>query len=221
VTRLDPFDFAFAPLAAERFPVIQEEARLTRKHSDDRAQFAMLSSVQRILSDVEEPEVVASDTAAAEAYLTTVYVAYRFWEAGRLMFSVSERDIEEVALEAAPDTFAEVPGGACYIQLPERWCWAQVDPEAPHEPLDGLFVVTGSHGEVTVLAVLGLRPDRPGFSEVTVVAQPADFVAAQLEARDPPFAPVVEGGEDAGLKSIVTDGEVLHLALLALLASQS
>ena len=221
MTRLDPFDFAFAPLAAERFPVIQEEARLTRKHSDDRAQFAMLSSVQRILSDVEEPEVVASDAAAAEAYLTTVYVAYRFWEAGRLMFSVSDRDIEEVAVETAPDTFAEVPGGACYIQLPERWCWAQVDPEAPHEPLDGLFVVTGSHGEVTVLAVLGLRPDRPGFSEVTVVAQPADFVAAQLEARDPPFAPVVEGGEEAGLKSIVTDGEVLHLALLALLASQS
>lgn len=218
MTRLDPFDFAFAPLAAERFPVIQEEARLTRKHSDDRSEFAMLSSVQRILSDVEEPEIVESGAAAAEAYLTTVYIAYRFWEAGRQVFSVSVRDIEELALEDTLDTFTEVPGGACYIQLPERWCWAQVDPEAPHEPLDGLFVVTGSHGEVTVLAVLGLRPDRPGFSEVTVVAQPADFVAAQLEARDPP---VVEGGEEAGLKSIVTEGEVLHLALLALLASQS
>ncbi len=220
MTRIDPFDFAFAPLAAERFPLVREEAQLTRKHPDDRTQFAMLSSVQKILSDVEEPEVVQNDAAAGEAYLTAVYVAYRFWEAGKPVFSVSTEDIEEVAFEVTPETFAEIPGGACYLQLPERSFWAQVDPEAPHEPLDGLFVTTGPRGEVTVMAVLGLRTDRPGFSEVTVVAQPSDFAAAQLEARDPPFAPVIEGGEEAGLRSIVTEGEVLHLALLALIASQ-
>jgi hypothetical protein len=34
--------------------------------------------------------------------------------------------------------------------------------------------------------------------------------------RDPPFAPVMEGGVAAGFKSVTSDGELLHLARLAL-----
>jgi hypothetical protein len=121
-------------------------------------------------------------------------------------------------LEALPrhDTIT-VPNGACYIQLPEQWFWAQIEPEQPHEPIDGLFVVEGAHRrEFLILVVLGLRADRPGFSQVSLTVRPEDFSLVAEEARTPPFAPVLDGGDTAGLKSLVSEADVLLLAQLGL-----
>lgn len=220
-SRVDPFDHAFAELADARFAAVRAEAAATRRDTSDRAQFATLSSVQRILADVESPEAIERDPAAAEAYLTILFVAYRYWDAGRALIPVTTEQVEQALGAETADEVPAVPHGACYLQLPERWCWAQVAPDAPHEPLDGLFAVaTRGRDEVTVVAVLGLRPDRPGFSEVTVVARQADVAAARAQARTPPLAPVIDGGDSAGLKSVVTEGEVLHLTALALHASR-
>ncbi len=219
MSRIDPFEYAFGELAEQRFPGIREEAAAAQKDTADRGQFASLSSVQQLLAEVESPELLEQHAEAAEEYLNTLYVAFRFWEGGRQVASVGKADIE-AALAAELDERPSVPGGACYLQLPQRWCWAQVAPDQPHEPLDGLFLVAGpSHREITVLAVLGLRPDRPGFSEVTVIALPQDFTTARAEARTPAFAPVIAGGEAAGLKSVVSSGELLHLVHVALHAS--
>jgi hypothetical protein len=112
-----------------------------------------------------------------------------------------------------------VPGDACYVQLPANWWWGQRDADAPHEPLDGVFVVTAPRGdEITLLAVLGLRAERGGFTQVTVHAQPADFAAARTAQRDPPFAPLMEGGASGGVLSVATPAELLTLVQLALLA---
>ena len=124
----------------------------------------------------------------------------------------------EGLLEALPrhDTIT-VPNGACYIQLPEQWFWAQIEPEQPHEPVDGLFVVEGAHRrEFLILVVLGLRADRPGFSQVSLTVRPEDFSLVAEEARTPPFAPVLDGGDTAGLKSLVSEADVLLLAQLGL-----
>ena len=216
MSRIDPFAFALAELAEQRFPTIREESLAAGKDTADRAQFASLPSVQRLLLDVEAPQLVEEHPEAAEEYLNTLYTAYRYWDAGQRPVSVS-RGALEAALEAELEDPPSVPHGACYLQLPEHWCWAQVAPDEPHEPLDGLFVVAApEHREITVLAVLGLRADRPGFSEITVVAVPRDFAAARAEARTPPLAPVVDGGDAAGLKSVVSTGELLHLAHVAL-----
>jgi hypothetical protein len=220
VSRIDPFDHAFAELAEARFAAVGAEATATRRDTSDRAQFATLSSVQRILAELESPEAVERDPEAAEAYLTILFVAYRYWEAGRQRITVTAEQVENALRAASAGAMPPVPHGACYLQLPERWCWAQIAPDAPHEPLDGLFVVaTEARGELTVVAVLGLRPDRPGFSEITVVAREADVAQAAAQARTPPLAPVIDGGEAAGLKSVVTEGEVLHLTALALQVS--
>ena len=70
--------------------------------------------------------------------------------------------------------------------------------------------------ELLVLAVLGLRPEREGFSQIAVAAPPEEVAGAARLARRPPFAPVLEGGERAGMKSLVSEAELLHLAHLAL-----
>jgi len=216
MNRPNPFDYAFAALAEERFPAVREEAEETLKDTGDRSQFATLSSVQRILGDIESPELIEQDPHAGEAYLTVMYVAYRFWSAGRHVLATTAEWID-AALETGGGMEPPlVPQGACYVQFPEHWCWAQVDADAAHEPLDGIFVVQSSREEITVLAVLGFRPDRPGFSEVAVTALPSDFAFAAGEARTPPFAPTLDGGEQAGLRSLVSEAEVLHLASLAL-----
>ncbi|UCF41884.1 MAG: hypothetical protein JSW43_06070 [Gemmatimonadota bacterium] len=219
MSRIDPFAYALAELAEQRFPAIREESVAAAKNMADRGQFASLPTVQRMLLDVETPQLVEEHPEAAEEYLNTLYVAYRYWDTGRHLVSL-DRGALEAALEDEPEDPPTVPHGACYVQLPERWCWAQVAPDEPHEPLDGLFIVAApGHREITVLAVLGLRADRPGFSEVTVVAVPRDLAAARAEARTPPFAPVIAGGDAAGIRSLVSTGELLHLAHVALHAS--
>ncbi len=218
MTRLTPFDVAFAELSDGRFPAVRQEAEESRRNLEDRAQFASLSTVQHILADVESPEIIEQEPAAAVEYLTSLYVAFRFWNAGRLVFPIEREDIETALAIEPPATLPDIPRGACYVQLPEQLIWAQVGPDRPHEPVDGLFIVDAQQPcEITVLAVLGLRRDRAGFSQVTVTASPSDALAARSTARTPPFAPVLEGGERTAFKSLVTAGELLHLTQLALL----
>jgi len=217
MTRLDPFGHAFAALAAQHFSEIQKEAVSLHKDTADLPQFTSLGTVQRLIDELESPEAVESQPEAAAEYMAGLYVAYRFWDDGLSIYPVSRERLEE-SLAALPRTEpTSVPNGSCYVQLPERWFWAQIDPDQPHEPVDGLFVVEGAHGrEMFFLVILGLRADRPGFSQVSLVARPDDLARAVNEARTPFFAPTVEGGKPAGLKSLTTEADVLLLAQLGL-----
>lgn len=220
MSRLEPFAYAFAELADVRFPDVRREAEARHTDLTDRAAFAALPAVQRILADVEAPELIQENPQAADEYLTTLYVAFRFWDAGRAVCPVSREAIERALARDPPATLPAVPGGACYMQLPERWFWARIGPEEPHEPLDGFFVITSGAGrEMTVLAVLGLRLERSGFSQLSVRATPQEMRDARLAARTPPFASVLEGGDRAGVRSLVATGELVHLAQVALLAA--
>lgn len=217
MTRPDPFTHAFGDLAASRFPEIRDEAEAEHRDTADRPQFASLRAVQHVLGDVESPELLEEHPEAGAEYLNALYVAFRFWSAGCHVLPVPRALLEGAMQRRTPPGIPEIPHGACYLQLPERWFWGQIDPAQPHEPLDGCFVAAGGVGrEILVLAVLGLREDRPGFSQVTVSAQPDDLPAAHEGARTPPFASTLDGGDAAGLHSITTAAELLHLVHLAL-----
>jgi hypothetical protein len=217
VSRIDPFSHAFAALADARFPAIAEEADLERRDTADRPQFAALREVQHLLGELESPDVLERHPEAGGEYLTALYVAFRYWRAGTRLVAVSREQLTAAMTDPTPEAPPSVPHGACYLQLPERWFWAQIDPDEPHEPVDGLFAVEGRLGrEISFLAVLGLRPDRPGFSQISLTAVPGDFVAAAGSARTPPFASTLDGGVAADLRSIITSAELLHLAALAL-----
>lgn len=217
MSRLDPFDFAFGALGAERFPEVRREAATRPEGAHDRARFAALPTVQRILATVEAPELIERHPEAAEQYVTALYVAYRFWQAGRVTVGFGPDALDAALAAGDRAALPAVPGGAVYVRLPQRWFWARIAPEAPAEPLDGFYVVASAEGrEVTVLAVLGLRADRAGFSQIAVTATPEEVVGAGRAARRPPFASVLEGGARAGVRSLVTADELLHLAQLAL-----
>ncbi|MGD2136067.1 MAG: hypothetical protein PVF27_07905 [Gemmatimonadales bacterium] len=216
MTRADPFTHTFAALADERFPTIRHEAQVQERDTADRPQFMALSAVQRLLSEIESAEMIERAPDAAAEYLAALYVAYQYWDAGRPSFDLPRSEIETRA-DAVPAEVPAVPHGACYLRFPERWIWARVTPDEPHEPVDGVYVVRGGRAdEITILAVLGLREDRPGFSQVVVTTTAADLLAAFAERRSPPFAPVLEGGLAARLWSVTTTGELLQLVTIGL-----
>lgn len=215
MTRLHPFEHAFGDLVATGFIEIREEALAARRDLKDRAHFVSTPGVQRLLNELESPDLLDAHPEAAGEYVTSLYVAFRFWDAGRHTVRPSRAYLEAAMASTVDRDRPRVPYGACYVQLPERWIWAQIDPDGPHEPLDGIFVVEDAMGrDLSILAVLGLREDRPGFSQVAIAAVPDDLRAAAAEHPD--FTPTLKGGDEAGLRSVTTAAGLLHLAALAL-----
>ncbi len=216
MSRTHPFDMVFAELAKTFFPRIREEAPDT---SIDLATLTRLPTAQRLLRDLGSPELAEADPQAITEYLALLFVAYRYWAAGKHTLWV-DRDKLEAAIDSESTNVPVVEHDACYLMFPERWYWAKIGDEQPHEPLDGMFVVRAkSQVELTVAAILGLRPGRDGFSQITVTGGADDVAGAASDMRDPPFAPTMDGGAQAGFKSVTTEGELLHLSHLALISA--
>lgn len=212
MSRLHPFDVVADALPDGWFAEIRA-AEAQGRDATDRLRFHDLAPVRSVMRQLEPAGVEAGGTAVAE-YETLLYAVYRFWSAGRHSVAVG-RAVVDGALAAGPPP--TVPRGACYLQLPERLFWARIGDTAAPEPLDGVFLAAGAGDrEITVLAVLGLRAGRGGFSQIAVTVPPADLARAGHFVRQPPFAPVLEGGERAGVKSLVSEAELLHLTHLAL-----
>jgi hypothetical protein len=222
MSRLHPFDHAFAQLAATQFDAIREEAAGQHRDVRDHVQFAALPTVQRALQGIEDSAFLETQPEAAAEYVAALHAAFAFWLDNRTTLSPTTSAIES-ALDSPASWSAEPsPGGATYIQLPERLFWAQIDPASPHEPIDGMFInVNGTTRELAILAVLGLRHDRPGFSQLAVTGAFEDLEGLPADLRQPLFAPTIEGGAEAGVKSVTTGGEVLALALVGLAATGS
>ena len=216
MSRTHPFDLVFSEFADTFFPRIRDEAPDT---TIDLATLTRLPTAQRLLRELGSPELAESDPRAMTEYLALLFVAYRYWIAGQHTLWV-DRDKLTAAIDSGSTDAHAADEDACYLAFPERWCWATIGDNQPHEPLDGLFVVSAkAQAEITVVAILGLRPGRDGFSQITVTGGADDLVNAARDRRDPPFAPVMNGGADAGFKSVTTEGELLHLTHLALVSA--
>lgn len=218
MARLTPYEHVFGEWAEEAFAGIRDAANRTRTDTSDRARFGALPAVQHLLGEIEAPEVIAAEPSAGPEYLHLLYAAYRHWVAGQPLIAL-DRTALEAAMRDAPRALQAppLPATACYLQLPQHHLWAPLAAGQPHEPLDGAFVARRVDGlEYTIVAVLGLRPEREGFSQVTVTASPGDFAAAAVEVRQPLFAPVLAGGVAAGVRSVTSAAELLTLVGLAL-----
>ena len=217
MTRPHPFELAFDEFKDTGFPEIRDAGDA---ESPDRRLFLQLAPVQCLLNELAPPEDTPLRSALIEEYGTLLYAGYRYWSCGAVTVDITIDDVDRAAGAPPTGRSPRVPHRACYLRFPERRLWSQIAADAPHEPLDGMFVVAGQeNAEITVVAVLGLRADRPGFSQIAVSAPTSDFPRAGGARRQPPFAPVMEGGDRAEFRSIVTEGELLDLTQLALIAA--
>lgn len=218
MSRIIPSDLIFGEAIEDRFQLVKTEAEVSRRDFTDPAQFAALSTVQHLLTEIESPKLLEQNPAAAAEYLILLYAAFRFWEGGKRVMQVVplEWDDTFIAHFVSADP-PEITAGACYVQLPERRFWAQIESGAPHEPLDGCYVATSRDGrQVVVVAILGLRTGRSGFSQVSLTVTQEELEAARTITRYPAFAPVMDGGAEAGFKSVESQAELLLLTQLAL-----
>jgi len=220
MSRPTPFDLIFGEFAEELVAIGTASAD-PGGELDDLRGFAGIPEVQRLLQRIEVPELVEHAPEAASEYLALVFAAARFAAAGKLVLDVSRERLEPALEQVPPPTTPPVPDGACYLRLPPHWVWAQATEGGPHEPLDGMFVVRSHRGDVTtVVAVLGLRAERGGFTQVSARASPAEFAFARTLRRNPPFAPLMDAGAARGYHSVLNAAELLTLTHLALLAGE-
>ncbi len=202
-TRATPFDLVFGSLAAERFPAI--EAALDAGHARNRDAFLMVREVAQLVHDLRPEDGAGTEVGELAALL---HHAYLFWRAGTPTLALSPTEFESI-LSVPPAPLDDQPPPEFYVQLPERRLWAAVVAGASHEPVDGCFLGMEPNGELTVLAALGIRADRPGLS-VAEVAGPRPPSPARPDGSAL-FAPAMAGGAPAGLASLTGAEELLEL----------
>jgi hypothetical protein len=223
--RATPFALAFGEIES-RFPAIAEALQQDGAAATDRDRFVLLEPVGRLLREIV-PEDAGAE--ALEAHVLLLHHAYLFWATEQRVYQISDEALLRAVGEKRVTT--QLPHPAQYLQLPELRVWGVPNEAGPPEPLDGMFVseTASGAGAIDVLAIFGLRPDRPGFSAVGLEgrADPDDPAAGEIEiaaAREDgsaPFAPQLAGGTAAGLYSVANAGELLLLTgrLLTLLDS--
>lgn len=213
--RSTPFTHVFGGEIAARFPAIAETLRQEAVDATDRDRFVLLEPVGRLLRDIVPADAGAD---ALEAHVLLLHHAFLYWAAQQPVYQISEQTLRRAVDETRIST--ELPRDALYLQLPDLRVWGSPNEAAPPEPLDGMFVSRATTpGAVSVLAIFGMRPDRPGFSAVGLEgrADPDDPTADEIQiaaARDDgtaPFGPKLAGGTAAGLYSVANPGELLLL----------
>jgi hypothetical protein len=149
---------------------------------------------------------------AVSQHLALLHHAFLYWAEGGWLIRLGRARTEKL-LQAAPEEKSVPANGlprAYYVQFPERMVWAALDPDEPHQALDGIFVRPWPGLGFFLLAIFGLHPGQDAF----VVVDVDGYREGDLMRTDgsPLFAPVLPGGEAAGLHSIVGGEELLELA---------
>ena len=204
--RPTPLDLVFGHAAESAFQRIAASLAASGQDPLERDGFLMDREVVTLLHDLR-PEGGLGE--AMDQMVALVHHAYLAWAAGAITFPVGREMAEELLAQPAQETADPKDAPAYYAQFPERMIWATViESEAP-EPLDGLFVSRALDGDLRVLGIFGLRPDRPGFSAVEAIGGRAGRLAR--EDGSALFDPTLPGGAAAGLRSILSEEELLEL----------
>jgi hypothetical protein len=228
--RLTPYELALPAEDFEGriFPAIAQEAASQGLDPARREHFHFLGAGGKALEAISPDDAPAEAREQLRAFL---YHAFNFWSHGRRIIYL-EPPLARYLVESAPtlsDWEPELPGGACYLQLPPNLFWAAVEEGAQAEPVDGMFVTTCDAPDpigarvrsFSALLVLGIRGARGGFGVIEVEAQTGpELDRAWLDAPARPhgrdFESTLPGGEMAGLYSLLTGAEALKLLFRAL-----
>jgi hypothetical protein len=202
-------------LGPKPFADIREALAAARVDPSDRDAFLLLGPAGALLRRLMPPDAPAADVTE---YGAIAHFLYRHWDAGHPLRGLDRPALDRALGDPAPLSRPPAAPTVCYLQFPERAVWAAPAPDAPHEPLDGCFVAV-SASAVSVLAILGFRPERGGFTVIEASAPLPLAPPGPREDGSPPFASLLPAGERAGLRSIATSAELAAAALLSLAAT--
>lgn len=199
-------------VGAKRFDDIREAVTAGHVDAASRDAFVLVGPAGVLLKDLMPGDAPAQ---AVTEYGALLHMLFLHHEAGHPV-----RTLDRAALEAAlaePSALGRLPAapGVRYVQLPERAVWAAANAGEAHEPLDGCYVLHTASA-VTVLAILGFRPERGGFTTVEASARLPVHAPGPRPDGSAPFATVLPAGERMGFRSVVSPDELVALALLAL-----
>jgi hypothetical protein len=214
--RITPFALVFGEIAEERFPGLKASLGAAQVDPADRDAFILDKAVTEFLRDLV-PEDAPPES--LHEFIAVLQHGYLFWQGGGSVKVLSGTEPPTDRHSLAPDSpsarkVASVAASPAYVQLPSHLYWGQPEPEGPHEPVDGFFIHPAPTG-IRALAIFGLHRERPGFS----VAEVAGAAPTSLPPRadgSAPFAPQMDGGAAAGIRSVAGPDELLALAWHAL-----
>lgn len=198
--RPDPYDVVFGipEFEAEEFPGIKEEAEERGVDVSDIPQFIMLATVGALMRSLLPAD---ANTDAVKQFSAVVTHAYHYWLAGKPSYDIDDTTLRRLL---SPETLVgswdmAPPGPAGYVRLPRNIVFARIDEDAVPEAIDGFFFITPDE-RVDVMFVLGLVPQRGGFSIIdvtTMIAAEAAGHFGDVEARADgvDFENVLPGGE--------------------------
>jgi hypothetical protein len=222
--RAHPYDLVFAneELEGTAFPAIRDEADVRGVDPGDREAVLLLEGMGELMRGLLLPD--ASAPAFAQ-FSAIVYHAYHYWLAGKQTTSIDEPTLRKMLQPATEigswDMVPPAPAG--YVQLPRNLLFARVEEGAPAEGVDGFFYVMRGVNDpavppfprLDVLLVLGLVPNRAGYSVVEVTTDVTAGVAGHfgdVQAREAgeDFENILPGGEGR-LFAVTNEMEVLKL----------
>lgn len=225
--RLTPYELAFGPPEYERdvFPEIRDELRATGRAAPDPDAFLRLESVgraMRALGDEAAPSV--PDALEMRQHARLLFQGFRFWDASRPFWVLGDATTRRLLTSTTivGDWRFTPPADAGYVQFARHLIWARTAEDAPAEPVDGAFWAMSrrdaraAEARMDILLVLGMHPDRPGFSAVDVTGwlpgrPPGHWADSTVRAGEQDFANVLPGGDLRGLFSLTSGEEVLKL----------
>lgn len=206
--RLTPFELAFQPIAAERFPGLRAGLLTAGRNPRIRDEFVLVKEVVELLRDLR-PDEGAGDGVAELVALC--HAAYLHWLDGEAVVSI-DRDTLAALVRGLDPNVRSFPQ-SWYLELPVGRVWGAAGADSALEPLDGMFVMPRD-GQLDLVAIFGIQPGRPGF---TVVSASGPRRAGLARADGSPlFAARFEGGLAAGLAEVTGEEELVELAWRAL-----
>jgi hypothetical protein len=203
--RISPFALVFGEIAEERFPALKASLAAGRVDATDRDAFVLDRAVTEFLRDLV-PEDAPPES--LHEFIAVLQHSYLFWAGGQ-----KTRISENTELPRAPRS-PRAPSSPHFVGLPSHLYWGQPDPDGSHEPVDGFFIHPFADG-IRVLAIFGLHRERPGFSVAEVAGAPPELLLPRADGSSP-FAPQMDGGAAAGIRSVAGADELLALAWHAL-----
>lgn len=196
--RTHPFELLFGVFREKHFPAI----RAVIGEGVDVNAFVLAAPALELLRELRPDEGLGD---GADDFVALVHAAYLYWRDGEQTTALDEAETRALTTpHPEPKT-----RGTRYVQLAPRIFWAQLDPEAAFEPLDGFFAISLDSTTLRLVACFGVHERRPGVSIATVQGSPP--VMAKRQDGTQLFAPTMPGGDAAHLHAIAEPDELLLL----------